>query len=70
MLNQEARPQFGAHKMQPAYYSQVAAFAQSLRPTKTLRQIAEMLNAAGYRSPTGLPFDRQRVANFMRSRSV
>lgn len=70
MLNPQARPAFASKKMQPAYYAQITAYVQSLQPTKTLRQIADLLNQAGYRSPTGLPFDRQRVANIMRSRSV
>lgn len=70
MLNHDARPAFAAKKKQPDYYLSVQAFVQSLQTTKTLRQIAELLNQAGYRSPTGLPFDRQRVSNIMRSRSV
>ena len=70
MLNQNARPKFGAKKKTETYYSTVQAYIRSLQPTKTLRQIAEMLNQAGYRSPTDKPFSRQTVANFMRSRSI
>jgi len=70
MSAQDAKPQFGGRKKAPDYYIAVRAFIASLQSTKTLRQIAEMLNQANYRTPTGLPFDRQAVANVKRSRSV
>ena len=70
MLNPQARPAFASKKMQPDYYVQIQSFIKSLQSTKTLRQIADLLNQAGYRTPSGLPFDRQRAANIMRSRSV
>ena len=70
MTNQDIKPTFGGRKKAPSYYVAVLAFVQSLQPTKTLRQISELLNQAGYRTPTGLLFDRQAVANVKRSRSV
>jgi len=70
MSTLDTKPQFGGRKKQPAYYVQVQAFIASLQPTKTLRQIAELLNQANYRTPTGLPFDRQAVANVKRSKSI
>jgi hypothetical protein len=70
MLNQKARPEFGKPLMQPAYYASVRAFVESLRETTTQRNIADQLNRAGYRSPTGKPWDRQKVANFLRKKSV
>lgn len=70
MLNAQARPAFASKKMQPDYYRQIQSFIKSLQATKTLRQIADLLNQAGYRTPTGMLWDRQRAANIMRSRSV
>jgi len=70
MLNQQARPAFAAKKQHPDFYVQVQAYVRSLQATKTLRQIADMLNASGSRSPTGLLWDRQKISNVMRSRSV
>jgi hypothetical protein len=70
MINQQARPQFGKPLMVPAWYATVTAFVESLRPTTTQRNIARLLNDAGYRTPTGKPWDRQGVANFLRKKSV
>lgn len=70
MAHPDAKPTFGGKLKQPAYYSEVRAFIESLRDTKTQRHIALMLNSAGYRTPTGRPFDRQGVANFLRNTAV
>lgn len=70
MINQDARPAFAARKKKPEFYLQVQAYVRSLQSTKTLRQIADMLNASGSRSPTNALWDRQKLSNIMRSRSV
>lgn len=70
MGNQDAVPAFGKPRKTPDYYAAVTAFITSLRTTTPQRQIAGMLNSAGYRSPTGKPFNRATVANFLRKKSI
>lgn len=60
-------PVFGGKLMTDEYYSHVSAVISTLRPLATLRVIAEHLNSQGLLSPRGLSWDRQRVANFLRS---
>lgn len=70
MLAQDARPSFSGKKKTDSYYMTIEAYIRSLQPTRTLRQIADSLNQAGFRSPTDKPFSRQTVANFMRSKKI
>jgi hypothetical protein len=70
MLNQNATPGFGQKLKTPDFYIQVRAYIESLRNTTTHRQIASLLNQAGYRSAAGKPFCRQTVANFLRRTSL
>jgi hypothetical protein len=63
----QAKPAFGAKKMLPEYYSAVNSILAVLRPVATLRVMAAHLNNAGYSTPSGLPFDRQRLAAYLRS---
>jgi len=67
---QNAKPGFGTPLKTPDYYRYVRGFIESLRSTVTHRQIAVLLNQAGYRSPTNKPFVRQTVANFLRRTAV
>jgi hypothetical protein len=70
MGNQNMAPSFGGKLKTDDYYTAVTTYIQSLRRTTTQRQIAAMLNSAGYRSPTGKPFVRSTVSNFLRKRSI
>jgi len=70
MGNQNMTPSFGGKLKTPDYYAAIQAFIQSLRSTTPQRQIATLLNQAGYRSPTGKPFVRSTVANFLRKKSI
>jgi len=70
MYAANVKPTFGGRLQDPSYYAAVTAYIKSLNNTTTQRQIAAMLNSAGYRSPTGKPFVRSTVANFLRKRSV
>jgi len=70
MGNQNLAPSFGGPLKTPDYYTTIRAYIQSLRTTTPQRQIAGMLNSAGYRSPTGKPFNRATVSNFLRKRSI
>lgn len=67
MSTLQAKPEFGAKKMLPEYYTTVNSIIAVLRPVATLRVMAEHLNNAGLSTPSGLPFDRQRLAAYLRS---
>jgi hypothetical protein len=67
MAHQDAKPKFGGRLKTPSYYAEVRAYIGALRDTKTLRNIALMLNSAGYLTPSGKPFTKQAVSNFLRS---
>lgn len=70
MVHPDAKPKFGGKLKQPSYYSEIRAYIDALRDTKTQRQIALMLNTTGSRTPTGKPWDRQAIANFIRNTAV
>ncbi len=70
MSTQYARPAFGAPKRTADYYIQTRAFIESLRSTTTMREIATLLNRAGYTTPTGKQFKRQDVMNALRKQST
>lgn len=63
----QAKPAFGAKKMQPEYYVAVNGILAVLRPVATLRVMAQHLNNAGYTTPSGLPWCRARLATYLRS---
>jgi hypothetical protein len=65
-----AKPGFGTPKMAPAYYEQIDGILRVLRPMSTLRVIAQHLTNAGFRTPLGHVWDRQKVATYLRSRSI
>lgn len=69
-MSQYARPAFSAPKRTPDYYIQCRAFIESLRSTTTMREIASLLNRAGYTTPTGLQFSKQTVLNMLRKKST
>ena len=62
-----AIPGFGTPKNLPQYYELISAQISVLRPYSTLRTISDHLNAQGFRAPSGMKFNKQAVANFMRS---
>lgn len=64
------KPTFGGRLNTPQYYSSVDSICRMLRPAATLRTIANHLNAAGFKTPSGLIWDRQRVANYLRNKSI
>jgi hypothetical protein len=61
------RPTFGGRARAPAYYDQILAFITPLRETLTLNAICTALNTAGLTTPSGLPWTKGRLANFIRS---
>jgi hypothetical protein len=60
------RPTFGGRKQHSTYYGAVNAIVCQLRETHTLRAISETLNGSGFTTPSGLPFNRLRLANYIR----
>ncbi|WP_313034077.1 recombinase family protein [Massilia alkalitolerans] len=61
------KPRFGGPLQAPAYYEAVSSIISVLRDYSTLKTISEHLTAQGFLSPSGKPFNKQRVANFIRS---
>lgn len=61
----KARPSFGGRQNVTLYYESVSKVIQVLRPTATLRVIADHLNSAGFLTPSSLPWTKQRVATYI-----
>lgn len=61
------RPKFGGPLQAPDYYVAVSNIIKVLRDYSTLSTIAGHLAAQGFLSPSGKTFNKQRVANFIRS---
>jgi hypothetical protein len=61
-----AIPRFSGKLNVPAYYTSVLHVINTLRPMATLRTVANALNSAGFTTPSGLPFTRDRVQAFLR----
>lgn len=66
----QAKPGFGTRKMSPAYYQQIDGILRVLRPMSTLRVIADHLTKAGFRTPNGYIWDRQKVSTYLRNRAI
>lgn len=62
-----AKPKFGGTLQTPEYYADVSNVLNVLREYSTLNTMADHLNAQGFVTPSGKPFNKQRVANFLRS---
>lgn len=63
-------PQFGGKLNVSTYYENVSRIINHMRGKFTLRAICYQLNAENYRTPTGLEFNRSRLANFIRTAAV
>lgn len=70
MLVQNATPAFGGKRKTDDYYASVNAIIRVLRPKATLRTIASHLSAAGFKTPSDLVWNRERVANYLRNTSI
>lgn len=62
------KPTFGGRLQAPDFYIAVSNIVAVLRDYSTLTTIAGHLNAQGFQSPSGKPWNKTRVANFVRSR--
>jgi hypothetical protein len=67
MSTYQAVPAFGARHRTPDFYAKINAILAILRPAATLRVCAAHLNAAGFTTPSGKPFTRERVATYLKS---
>lgn len=61
------KPSFGSKLNTQEYYSSINSIIAVLRPLSTLRTIALQLNTANFSTPSGLSWNRGRVANFLQS---
>lgn len=58
-------PTFGGKHQAADFYAAVHAVIAAMRSHSTLRTIANELNARGYATPSGLEWNRSRLANFI-----
>lgn len=63
-------PLFGGKVNHETYYVAVSSIVSKLRPTSSLRTIANCLNQSGYKTPTGLIFTRDRVATYIKNNPI
>jgi hypothetical protein len=68
MSTLQATPSFGGRLNNQSYYDAVSGIIRVLRPASSLRIIANHLNKAQFLTPSGLPWNRDRVANFLRNK--
>lgn len=64
------KPGFGTRLRNDQYYKDVNAIIELLRSTASQRTIAAHLNSVGFRTPRNLPWDRQKLANYLRRTGV
>lgn len=65
-----AVPAFGGRLRTADYYAAVSGIIRILRGKSTLRVISQHLNSQGFTTPTGLPFNRDRLVRFIKSNSI
>lgn len=63
----QTRPRFGGKLLSAEFYSQLDSVILSMRPHTTQRAIANRLNELSLTTPTGLPFNRNRLAAYIRN---
>ncbi|RNF30683.1 hypothetical protein NM04_11215 [Massilia aurea] len=69
-MTDKAAPAFAGKLRTESYYITTDATIRSLRRTVTNREMAERLNAKNMTTPSGKVWDRQRVAQYIRSRAI
>lgn len=70
MANTFAIPAYGAPLRIPEYYRDLDAILAVLRPFASLRTCANHLNNSDIRTPSGLRWSKQAVANYLRNRKL
>ena len=66
----KAAPAFAGRHNTPEYYTMVSSILSVLRGKSTLRTQADHLNGAGFLTPSGMPWTRTRVADYIRNNSI
>lgn len=66
----KAPPGFAAKLRTPEYYEAVTTTIKLHRRTVTLREVAARLNAKNLTTPSGLIWNRQRLACFIRNSKI
>ena len=61
------KPTFGGSLQPSIYYIQISSFVSPLRDKLTLKAIGDALNNAGFRTPSGLLWNKVRLANFLKT---
>ena len=65
-----AIPAFGGRRKTEAYYTAVSSIVRILRGKAPLSIIAAHLNSQGMTTPTGLPFNRDRLVRYIKSNTI
>lgn len=58
---------FGGKLQTPEFYSATNGFINTLRNVASLRTIADALNQAGFSTPSGMMWNKGRLANYLGS---
>lgn len=61
------QPSFGGKLQSPEFYSSVNSIIATLRNVATLRTISDALNQAGFSTPSGMIWNKGRLANYLGS---
>jgi hypothetical protein len=64
---ESSAPTFGGKLRDTSYYAQVTNIIRILRDKTSLRLIAEHLNRNQFTTPSGLPWTRARVSEYIKS---
>lgn len=70
LTSHAATPQFGGKLNTAAYYDSINSIIKVMRPMATLRTVASHLNTAQFLTPSGLTWNRERLANYLRSTAI
>ncbi|MBQ5939866.1 recombinase family protein [Massilia sp. AB1] len=63
-------PSFGGRTRPEAYYAFISSAIAALRPATPLREIAEILNRDGLKTPRNLDWTKTRVVAFLRDNRI
>lgn len=63
-------PSFGGRLRTENYYTNTSNAIRILRGRSSLRIIAQYLNSQGITTPSGLPFNRDRLARYIKSNKI
>lgn len=65
-IHNKLYPSFGGRTRPERYYTLISAAIAELRPATSLREIAEILNRQGLRTPRDFEWTKTRVVAFIR----